>query len=177
MKGFKLLAILSLIVGNDCNAYVWEECNKDVYQPIRKKFLNSSGAQAGLLTVTSGAPTSTSQFASSTGGCSANLKRENEVKEFVYQNFDQLMFNSSKGGGEYLNAYGGLMDCEGKAQDRLSSLFQNNFINIYGKDIDKTPEEVYESLREIMKTDPIVLKGCKLDIFTYGKKWKTQNIF
>ena len=157
------LKILFVIINTfllNALAYDGTKCMKNVFHPLTKR---TSVGEAGILSISTVAPTSTSQFVSSTGSCSAMAEMNLRKKEFIANNLKPLIIDSSKGSGEYLLAYSFIAGCDRRGQDQLLVLFQKNLIEIYGKELDKQPKEVYESLETIMKSDLEVFNGCKLN--------------
>lgn len=97
---------------------------------------------------------STTSYVSSTGPCAAIAKIEDQKKNFIANNLDRLIDDSSKGNGEYLNAYLLLSGCSLGRINEAELMIQKNLQIIYGNDLDLEPEESFKSLNFLL------LKHC-----------------
>ena len=136
---FTLLALSSSV-----HAFNWRKCSNHVF------FRGNGG---GMLV-------STTSFFSSTGECSMIGQSAHDKKVFLAQNFEELKTDSARGGGEYLSAYATLSGCTPSSASELSKSIQQNFTLIYGKDISKTPEAVYEAMERMIQSDLVLASGC-----------------
>lgn len=125
-------------------SFNWSKC---------KKFLGG-GIMGGDFIV------STSSYITSTGPCAMIGQSAHDKKVFLAQNFEELKTDSARGGGEYLSAYATLSGCTPSSASVLSKSIQQNFTLIYGKDISKTPEAVYEAMERMIQSDLVLASGC-----------------
>ena len=131
-------------------AFKWDNC---------RKLFWSGGS--GIFAVTT-APASTASYVSSTGKCSALAQTdEGQKKIFIGVNIEQLKIDSARGAGEHIEAYAYLSQCDGKSAKELPIIFRENFFQIYGENLDKSVDEIYDSMEMIMKSDLIISSGCK----------------
>lgn len=122
-------------------AYSWMKCN--------------SGSGVGRVV-------SSAQFTSSWGPCSMfGMMKRDQDKMFIVHNLDKMIIDSSRGSGEYLQAYAMASGCEKTTINHFERQTKTNFEGIYGKDAAHSPQEVYESLSRLIVKDPVLRAGCK----------------
>jgi len=139
-----VILIFVCFTSNQLLAFNWDNCvraKRNMVPPL-DLFLSSSG------------------YLSSTGDCAMIGIANHDRKVFLAHNLDQIQNDSARGGGEYLQAYSQLSGCNLDASRKLSIILKENFIKIYGVDGSKQPQEIYESMEEIMKSDPNISSGC-----------------
>ena len=145
MRNVIVLALILSFFCENIQAFDWDSCMKD-------KFAESFQLMMPVI--------SSTQFMSSWGGCAMIGIANHDKKVFLAHNLDQIQNDSARGGGEYLQAYSQLSGCDSDASKKLSIILKENFIKIYGVDGSKQPQEIYESMEEIMKSDPNISSGC-----------------
>lgn len=145
MKYFFIL----IFITTQAYAYDWESCRENVFRPIQGG-ISTGSSQAGLLTVSTGAPTSSIQFSSSFGGCSALREKNRDLNAFWRSNFELIRKDISIGRGEYLDSLIELLTCKKIKSSELSRILRDNFIEIYGEALDRNAEDAYEILRKII---------------------------
>lgn len=133
-------------------AFNWNECKKGYFD----RATGMGHWFAGVITSTYG----TMEFSTSTGECSMIGQSAHDKKVFLAQNFEELKTDSARGGGEYLSAYATLSGCTPSTASELSKSIQQNFTLIYGKDISKAPEAVYEAMEQMIQSDQVLASGC-----------------
>lgn len=106
---------------------------------------------------------STSSFFTSTGDCAMIGSIQERKQQFIAFNLDELKRDSAKGSGEYLDAYANLSGCSTIPNNPLSSVLKRNFIQIYGSNAEHGPEKVYNSIEQIISSDPTLSKECQVE--------------
>lgn len=148
-----------------------KHCRDQLFVPVTSRVPPSP---VTWLLITTIAPTSTSQFVSSSGSCSAVAETEFQKKYFIAQNLEPLKIDSARGRGEYLSAYLSLSGCSGNARKEYSRFLQNNFTKIYGEKLDNSSLQVYERLEWLIKNDENLKKFA---VFQVNESFqKTQFI-
>lgn len=105
---------------------------------------------------------STSQFSTSTGGCSMIGQISHDKKVFVAQNYEDMKVDSARGQGEYLDSYASLAGCNEQARAVFPKILQHNFTKIYGEELDNSPQRIFENIEATMSKNPILSAGCGL---------------
>ena len=106
-----------------------------------------------MLTVSTFAPTSTSQFVSSTGSCSYLRKKEEFAKEVFFENYEQIEINAAVGDGEYLGALSFAYGCKSADHRKeFTNLMKSNFSLVFGEETNPDPESSFKKLNELMKS-------------------------
>lgn len=96
--------------------------------------------------------TSSAQFLSSTGECSAlGLNKEEQIKTFYYVNNERIKQDVAQGRGEYLDSFVQLVGCNQKTDLILRRELKNEFKILFVNDL----EQSYKNLV------PILDKNCK----------------
>ncbi len=155
MKNLGLILILSFLSSNGFS-YNHKECHDYLYknQPNARTLI-------GWVTSTTVSPTSTGQFLSSTGACRGINPRDNNAKEmkkaFLNFNYDHMVAESSRGKGEYLNAYASLIGCQGGI---FGQSMYKNYQKVYGKNDQYLPDRVYQNIENLMAADEELKKAC-----------------
>lgn len=144
----KISVIVILLLPSLCFSFDWQRC---------KELLPESSIGLAPIFFTM---TSSGQWSTSTGDCSMTSEVGIEKKLFMVQNQDRLIIDSAKGEGEYLNAYLSLSNCNSNKISKAQDVIRSNFINIYGADLNNTPEESYNSLETLINNDPILNFFC-----------------
>lgn len=83
------------------------------------------------------APSITTGFTSSSGGCSALASKAEEKKRFFVINYDKFKNEASMGSGEHLYSFGQLSNCSEAEQLKLNSLLKQNYRFIFSADYDE----------------------------------------
>lgn len=151
---FLLVCVLAIMPLNSYS-YNWNNCKKDTWDGTLNHFYGT-----GFFNFL----TSSSQWSSSTGACSMLGQIEDQKKYFIAQNLDNLIIDSARGIGEYLNAYLSLTGCSQDSLKNTSSVIQSNFVKIYGEKLQNSPEQTYEQLENIFNGDPIIRTFCKIKV-------------
>ena len=149
-----IFSLLALFISLKAFSYEHQKCTEELFHPITKKY--GVGGQPGLLTVSSIAPTSTSQFVSSTGSCSYLRKKEELAKEVFFENYERIEMNAAAGDGEYLGALSFIYGCKSAAhKNEFNNLMKSNFTLVFGEEAKSEPEKSFKKLNEILKSlDP-----------------------
>lgn len=142
----KFLLIFIFII-SPCYAFNWNKCKTGM-----RKYAQGPINGSALI--------SSTQFTTSWGDCAMIGMASHDKKVFLAHNIEELKTDSARGGGEYLSAYATLSRCTPSSASELSKSIQLNFSLIYGKDISKTPEAVYEAMERMIQTDPVLALGC-----------------
>lgn len=133
------------MISYDLYAFEWEKCRNSI----------PGGAQIF------GFSTSTTSYISSIGDCAMTGLIDNDKKIFLVQNFENMKKDSSRGAGEYIEAYAIVSMCDQSVRREFYRAFQNNFTHIfYGDSVEKEPEQVYEEMERVMKMNSILASGC-----------------
>lgn len=88
-------------------------------------------------------PTTSMQFTSSTGACSALASRSEEKKRFFVINYEKFQNEVAQGGGEHLYTFGLLSGCSSSEQSELNILLKKNYHLIF------SPNYHEKSFREL----------------------------
>lgn len=76
-------------------------------------------------------PTTSMQFTSSTGACSALASRSEEKKRFFVINYEKFQNDVVHGKGEYLLTFGQISNCSKNEQLRLNRFLKKNYSSIF----------------------------------------------
>lgn len=148
----KILILLIIIFSSETYAFNKMKCFKVRYA--------TGIGELDIFLATTALPTTTAQYITSTGGCSALGMNEKERVIFVVENSDHLRDESARGTGEYLEAYAILSGCSDHAKSYLPKVFQRNFKQIYGDKKERPLEDVYEEMDNLVHRDPVLMQGC-----------------
>ena len=138
--------ILTFSLCSTVHAFDWNRCMED-------KFAESFQLVMPLI--------SSTQFMSSWGGCAMIGIADHDKKVFLAHNLDQIQNDSSRGGGEYLQAYAILSGCSLEVQNRLVQDFKLNYQQIHGTTSQKPIEAIYESMEKVISEDRMLASGCE----------------
>lgn len=89
--------------------------------------------------------TSSGQYISSTGECSAMANLESRKKTFIADNIDNLLKDIAKGSGEYAFAYAKLGGCDSIGQVQFTKEMKSRFVKLR---FDHSTETFYQLLEE-----------------------------
>jgi hypothetical protein len=97
---------------------------------------------------------------SGTSGCAKHTLVLNERKrlEFVAHNYDLLLSDVAKGGGEYVDAYARTLGCDAGATVVLRKALRANFARLATGDA--APEGFLQTTRTVLRSDA-VLSRCE----------------
>lgn len=155
---FFVVTLLVLSIPGSLLAFNGANCKKELYHPITKRMGSTPWT---WMTISTLAPTSTSQFVSSTGSCSSTaLKIESQKLEYLANNLIFMQRDSARGGGEYLSAYASMLDCNAVAVSYLGIVVKDNYTKVFGEDINKEVGGVYKAVESLIQEDPILKRGC-----------------
>lgn len=93
------------------------------------------------------APSITTGFTSSSGGCSALASKAEEKKRFFVINYDKFKNEASMGSGEHLYVFGRLSNCSDSDLTRFNILLKKNYRNLFFPNYE---EESYMQLGQIV---------------------------
>ncbi|MDC1174212.1 DUF3015 family protein [Bacteriovoracaceae bacterium] len=145
-----ILVMFTVFISTQCFAFKWEKCKK-IYK-----------GSNNLIFSTTAAGMSSSSYLSSTGDCAMIGMASHDKKVFLAHNLENIQVDSARRDGEYISAYASLSGCNETGRNALPGLFQNNFIQIYGEGFEKTPKAIYESMEQVIQTDPVTSENCML---------------
>jgi hypothetical protein len=146
----KCFLILAIAFSSPTFAYNGRECDKAIGRRVKGVQEEFGGYKS--ISSTSSLGTSSLQFSSSWGPCSAI--KENEGERYFRLNYDKLKVDIAKGGGEYLDAFfeGGNCSVNSKPpfpKPISSSLDENFKIKIY-KSFQKEYEFIFSKANGAM---------------------------
>lgn len=95
------------------NAFVWDECRRS-FSNIKGKGFNTKAVYRFF-----DYSTSSGQYSSSRGECSATNKIDH-AKKFFEENYDQLKNDIAKGNGEYLKTFLTYFKCASSQEARYA---------------------------------------------------------
>lgn len=147
MKKFIFL-IFCIFLIRDSYAFNWNVCRASIMGP---------GDITGIPGITS-----TTQFTSSWGECRMIGQIDNDQKVFIAQTWNQLQIDSSKGNGEYINAFAVLSGCNENGAIVLKHEMQKNFQQIYGKELDSSVEETHQEIKKLFINNEALKKNCAI---------------
>ncbi len=155
MSAFKTVLFACLLMASvQVRAFNWRQCQLDD---------SVSSESSGGLTVRGSS--STLQFTSSTGACSAIGMREQRAL-FVMENFDNVLKDSSRGSGEYIAVIGKLSGCSGGAITTLSGAIKGNFQEIFfdgSSQLSSDDERIGTRIDGLILRTPGLLNLCRIE--------------
>ena len=106
---------------------------------------------------------STSEFTTSTGPCSLIGMRD-QRKVYITSNIDNLLIDSARGGGEYVEALANLSGCPtAESRHALSRELQKNFSEVYFKGTaTRSESEISSSIDRVIKDNGKLKKQCSI---------------
>lgn len=147
---------LSLFVATPSYTYNSEECSKTA-KKIESKFFKGAGGDIPFITYFPS--TWASQFTSSWGGCAAiGIREQREL--FIATNSINLIADSARGSGEYIDALAELSGCHGvNAREYFGAALQKNFNFLYFNFVN-SPEEINLRIDSLIRSQPLLKKLC-----------------
>ena len=163
MNNKRILLLIALITGSP----LWDSATVayafNNQRCISKYDFMSNQGEAFFATTTrpTDVSSTSSQFTSSWGECSAlGMREQREV--FIASNADQLMIDSARGGGEYLEALADLSGChDGPARKQFYSAMQKNFEAVYLNRSD-SPDAIGKRIDKVILSQPELKRMCKI---------------
>lgn len=172
MKARRILVLIVFILSGECYLLLDEafainhdRCSKRF--PFMYKGVYGPGAMlAGFFSTTThpiDSSTYSSQVTSSWGECSL-VGAHDQRNQFLYANSDNVMVDSARGRGEYVDALAQLSGCQGeKTRESFGAAMQKNFEQVYfdGKNEAK-PEKVGARIDKVILSHPELKRSCKI---------------
>ena len=85
-------------------------------------------------------------------------------KQFLYANTENLLLDSARGNGEYINALAQLSGCRNEVANKIfARTIQQNFERIYFEGVKSaTPEKIGPRIDKLIKLNARLRYACKI---------------
>jgi hypothetical protein len=162
MKVFILFSLLFVTLSARAKIN-WKECDR-LYDGIYKDGASKDSnvvlraLNNALAAMTTGGPSSSSSYVSSSGKCKGTAQIEFERYEFVFRASGALDKQIAQGGGDYVEALAFLYGCEPQAS-RLAGALRANFGAVFEN---PDPKNTVMAIEHVISSDHDLAARCEI---------------